>query len=434
MTENKSFLKKFWWLMIILVVVAGVGVWMTLTQSDTPAETNKSSDNTNNSSQQGASQLSMDPKYPACPTDLVGSGLLTSPILPLDKTTSIIPLGNFTIPGHILPVDHNYFANFADPNDRVPVYAPGNLWLYQIMEDTVTDATGAITERGYDFHYVVCRGIVLIISSPDTLKGNVAQLIQDNQSANCKTSPGKHAEGEVERQCFYSVDYQTTAGELVGETGKYKDYTHSGEVFAFNYNMTPDPAVNWNLWSDSDYGHAFCLFDLYGGSLKSQHEAKMGIYEVTGNDKVWRFRPRTIKPFCGQINQDIPGTAQGNWFGADKSDSATAIENSTLDITLSYDNIDPAVGRIVIGGNISESGVIYFTPENAGTVNRKLSDVTADNNIYCYDNRLHHSGTELLGGKVLLQLVDPNHLKIEYMADSACRGNEVFQNPFTYFR
>src|SRR5690606_21263049 len=149
---------------------------------------------------------------------------------------------------------------------------------------------------------------------------------------------------------------------------------------------------NWSYWADSDYGHAFCLFDLYSGELKKAQEAKMGkmlIEKKNGSltETVRAFKQRTIELLCGQINQNVEKTAQGIWFGEGKNiNDPDVIKKSAMDLTLTHDNVDPTIGRMVIGGNFTEAGVIFFTPKHSGTINREFSEVKADNKVYCYDN------------------------------------------------
>jgi|GEM_PF-4043001 len=54
---------------------------------------------------------------PDCPENI--QGILTAPMIDLDKVSSIIPLGNIAPPGHTSPVDHNYFNTLSE--EKIPL-------------------------------------------------------------------------------------------------------------------------------------------------------------------------------------------------------------------------------------------------------------------------------------------------------------------------
>lgn len=100
---------------------------------------------------------------------------------------------------------------------------------------------------------------------------------------------------------------------------------------------------------------------------------------------------RTAAPNCGQVMQDVPGTAQGNWFTESFGDHA----NWDQEMALVHGQLDPTLAAISIGGTVMEMGVWLFPPENAGLVNRESSQVKPDGRIYYYQGALSfHSGQE----------------------------------------
>ena len=103
---------------------------------------------------------------------------------------------------------------------------------------------------------------------------------------------------------------------------------------------------------------------------------------------------------------------------------------------LGYDNSDPNLSVISVGGVFTEPLRWKFYPQDSGFLNTKFEEVTVDGNIYCYDDRINDfHGVANKGpiGRILLQLVNENELKIEFQ-DGDCITNSNFQNPTVYNR
>src|SRR3970040_2857741 len=84
--------------------------------------------------------------------------------------------------------------------------------------------------------------------------------------------------------------------------------------------------------------------------------------------------------------QDLPPTAQGNWFfpGIYLRD---APDVSPL-LSLAHDYVDPSQPLFSIGSSIQgvNAGLYTFRIESQGLVNRDFSEVRADGQTYCYEN------------------------------------------------
>ncbi len=76
-----------------------------------------------------------------------------------------------------------------------------------------------------------------------------------------------------------------------------------------------------------------------------------------------------------------------------------------------------------------------FAPTHLGTINREFSEITADNTVYCYqpDTSTQRFTGMPINGKIVLQLVDANSLKVEHQ-NGSCSNNENFNKPTTYLR
>lgn len=368
--------------------------------------------------------------YPACPKNL--SGILTAPLMDPKYISQLTPLGNINPPGHTSPVDHIYFA--TDFPGRIPLLAPADASITNLTEILKADSSGRYIPTGYVVRYVVCDGLVLDFASYTSL----IKPLQDelaSQKPDCKygiVKPG-HT-GGPEGQCYYNVKYKVKSGEEIGwvqaiRNGQNLDLPF--EIWAANYNKPARSDVNWNFYNDDRYAHSMCTFDLYSGGLKRQFYAKFGRTVVLGEDKQkhFVFVQRTIEPICGQVNQDIVGTVQGMWYAGSSSEKELEFQGKGL--AFLHNNIDPTQGEISIGGNFTkQAGVIMFKPTHLGNVDREPSEVKSDGMIYCYNSG---QGGWSIDGKILVQLINNHHLRVEHLAGS-CGEGEAFHKAFVYQR
>jgi len=363
--------------------------------------------------------------YPKCPGDL--AGILTVPLIELKHITSITPLGNLNPPGHTSPVDHNYFS--VDTDNKVPVYAPADGWITDLVVILAKDEkTSKYVDRWITLDIEICQGLKLTLANLT----EASSILKDNWPKNdngCKYGINKSGHDFTEGQCYYHSNIKVRAGDFLGYTQNEinKDGTKSFgfEIWAANYNQSPPANIDWSFYDDDRYAHIMCTFDLYTGSLKKQFYDKLGTVDSKFTDS--SFIKRTIEPICGTVNQNIVGTIQGMWFGEgwknrkDKNNPEDSRQFSFL-----HWNIDPTYAEIGNAGEISngQPDQVTFLPNHSGTIDREPSEVKADNKIYCYNFR---------DGKILTQLVDDRHLRLEYQS-GFCERSETFKKYFNYER
>jgi hypothetical protein len=123
--------------------------------------------------------------------------------------------------------------------------------------------------------------------------------------------------------------------------------------------------------------------------------------------------------------QDVPGTAQGNWFfpGIYLRD---APDVSPL-LALAHDYVDPSQPLFSIGTSIQgvNPGLYTFQIESQGLVNRDFSEVSADGQTYCYENFLQDRAAGgmpvgQLSGILLLSMPSDTTLVIEAVEGRSC--------------
>jgi hypothetical protein len=376
---------------------------------------------------------------PECPATL--SGLLTASMVDPSNLAGLIPLGNSNPPQHTVPVDHVYFTspysfNGSCTNGHVcmptiPFYAPGDGTVVTVLEVATTYLDGSPDSTSYEIDFALCRGLLLRMAGITGLEPSLLTLVHQ-ATPSCKSIAPKHTNEASTEFCYYMTSIIQKGGTQIGSTGGLE----FPEVWAFNYNLAPDPAIDWSRYDYEDYAYAVCLFDLYDGELNNTLFSKFGRV-TTAVDGGAAFVPRTAAPICGTARQTIVGTAQGDWFAT----AAGGWDNpnfgfGTADLSLIHDNYDPTLGKFSIGGQIlvgvpGNLGVAMFTPQHSGTINREFSEILPGATIYCYQS----DGGPPWGqsGKLLVSLTDAHHLRIENQTGS-CGSSESFQSSFDYER
>jgi len=416
--------RRVWWILLILIVIFGVTIFLL----------SKSS---------GNKLTKILNKYPTCPANV--EGILDHQLIDIDKITSMTPLGNLNPPGHTSPVDHIYFSTNFDA--KIAVYAPADAWVTNIIS-VAMDAGQGFEPYGYVIQLTICDGLILDFAN----NTDISQTLKDeisNQKGDCKDSPKKDGHVGPERQCSYSLNYKVSSGEQIGYT---QPTVMSGggldlqfEIWAANYNKPAPSNIDWSYYDDNRYAHIMCPFDLYTGSLKQQFYAKLGSIDrkVIKDEKTGKrietsssFKPRTIEPICGTVNQNIVGTIQGMWFGEGwKNRKDKNIPDNIKQFSFLHWNLDPTYAEIGNAGEITggQSGQFQFIANHTGTIDREPSEVRADGKVYCYNYGVTKDGQQLSGGKILTELVDDRHLKLEYQSGN-CGTVETFTKSYNYER
>lgn len=349
---------------------------------------------------------------PSCPDTSLFSA---SPIEPEDLV-QITPLGNQNPPDHTIPTDHIYMniksGKENDPNLIKPVVSPGEITVTSITRSTAKKS-GQIFTDDYSLSFNPCKEVAGWFGHITSLAPKLAEMVESG--ASCDT---RHPRPEDEyTYCQKRVNVKLSAGEVIGETG-------AGNTRGLDWQLNDKRSksleyANPKRYRDESF-HFVCPLDYFSADLKSV------LYDKLGSEQT----KRTIEPRCGEVEQDEAGTLQGNWF-ADKRIPADDPESWGKTLSLTHDNIDPAIGVVVIGGVIADPGTIGFLPSKSGTVNREFSEVIPGETVYCYRSTSNIS--RMSSGKVLLELVDAETLKAEHKSGS-CGSGESFSNPTTYYR
>lgn len=397
---------------------------------------------------QDQSTKTTDASIRPCPANL--TGILTYPLMEPKYISALTPLGNINPPGHTAPVDHIYFA--TNETSRIPLHAPANAVITSIIAETVKNSQGKYVPSGYVVQYTVCDGLVLDFASYT----DVIQPIKDElakQTPECFSDISKVEHLDQSGQCSYHLSFPVTSGQEIGWVQRVSSSDGFSElpfeIWAANYNQSPPSQTNWSYYNDDRYAHIICPFDLYGDDLKTQFEKKFGRWEsgdykdpftgtITPNPSGGFFIPRTIAPLCGQVDQDLTDTIQGMWFnGPPKASQKDGnIDSTGQGLAIVHDNLNPQLGVISIGGELTGAieGAFLFVPSHSGRINREPSEVTADGQTYCYDQRSKSGGDQsMFNTKILIQLVDAHHL-IASNQTGDCTGQEKITKQYVFER
>ena len=113
------------------------------------------------------------------------------------------------------------------------------------------------------------------------------------------------------------------------------------------YSLAAKPLAFANpdrYFSDLDLRlNVVCPFDGFTPEAKAEQMSRIGGYDG---------QPRTVEPLCGEVMQDVPGTAQGNWFAGGFAGPV----DCPNELSLVHDYIDPTKSAISVGRTIMESG------------------------------------------------------------------------------
>ncbi len=369
---------------------------------------------------------------PDCPADPSAPLFEVSPIQ-LSDLLEVVPLGNLNPPGHTFPTDHLYFIirlNGVDqsisdkPPAVFPVFAPGRIWITQI--DKKQYARPSSTD--YSLRFQPCKQFGGYFHHVQQLSENLLIRTGPFEGSGCDT----YSDGSI--VCRKHVMIEMEAGEIIGVN---EEKENLGLDFGAMDSRVPplayaNPARYWSSPSGLDPHPLVCVIDYYSPDVRDQLRGRLG-----GNGGQ-AFR--TVEPICGEVEQDEPGTAQGNWFL--RGTVGTPPLPYTTHLALVRDNIDPLLGAFSVGAPVPGLGPFTenFAPQTSGgRVNLDFSQVTADGNIYCYDSWHNRSGEPVTHTQpriVLIQLTGATTLRIEKqdVAESECgTGPWAFQANYVDF-
>lgn len=360
---------------------------------------------------------------PDCAADTEEPVFGVSPVA-VDDLLGIVPLGNLNPPGHTFPTDHIYFfLGRSDPQDPVSapaetlVFSPGRVWVTSVVFVEHLYADPPFTD--YTIRFSPCRQIEAYFMHMTSLSEALLQQIGSQQEADCRQyTAGGQRYGYCER---WGLEIEVQQGEVLGTAGG-RQGQNALDMGAMDARLPAlgyaNPTRIQGNPSGLDQLHVVCPLDYFETGIRAQLMGLLGD---------WSGDRRTIEPVCGEVMQDIAGTAQGKWYLAGTTEPFP--ENPHL--ALVHDNVDPTFGAFAVGTSVPElqSDTYFFRPRFTGTTNLDFSLLTPGGTVYCYEELIGYLGApqSSLSFKLLLQLTPEGIVRIEKQPGDQCGpGPNIF--------
>lgn len=295
------------------------------------------------------------------------------------------------------------------------VFAPANLIVTRITHISSIH-NGQLRENDYKLDMVPCKNVGIQF---DHIRELSPKLAGAYKASKPKCQENQRA-GNLNRYCSIDMNIKLVAGELIGVAGG--SMATGLDFGATDGRQKPLEFAN-NKRYRNNYRQTLCPYDLFSPELKSH------LYQFLGSNE----QRREIEPICGTIAQDVPGTAQGNWYqGKGSSDE---LERQGKMVALIHDNVDPKLGLIVLGNTFSK---VVFSPTHSGLLNREFAAVVPGQDIYCYQpnttgSRVSYGTHGQFKGSVLIRLPSASELDVEVKSED-CSSNTTFTSPTRFIR
>ena len=342
----------------------------------------------------------------------------------LSDFMGLVPLGNLAPSGHIFPTDHIYFhINRLDVDQwelgtvSVPVVAPGNMIITSVTFSEALSVDPPVSD--FVVRFSPCTEIQAFFIHMASLSDWLLAEIGTNFDRCNEYSVG----GGDFRNCeIRGLRIEVPAAEVIGTAGG-NQYANALDLGVYDLRTPPLPYANPSRWQDRSL-HIACPLDYFVTEVRQALQQRLGEHDNTGL--------RIIEPFCGEVEQDEPGTAQGVWIA--EGTEYTFPEDPHL--SLVRDNIDPSISVFAVGTGIGasglETGLYYFTPLDSGLINRAFRDVIPGE-VYCYEN-LALRFNQPSGVNIILEMPTPTTLRIQRITTPCGTGPWTLNDTATNFQ
>jgi hypothetical protein len=376
-----------------------------------------------------------------------GDSFFTHMPTQLGALSAIVPLGNVNPAAHTLPTRHIYvYPKMATPDDvstaiTIPVRAPGRLEI--VVIEFHPDSLD------WSLHLKPCKDISLYFFHVQTLVPKIAAAV------------GNIADGGVKLTDFTAkpVSIMVTPGQLLGHAKIFDMGIH-------DFRKSPLPFVNPARYA-VDFPKLFAAFPGLAADPIAQKLAKLIVPQAVFNRcPIDYFRPKlrsalearladydgeppaSGKPLCYSHMQDVPGTAQGNWF-SDINPNHDALFAEERAVALITWNVNPTVQLFSLNENVPgfTSGLLeaaaqpndvnsafeFPVREGPQRINRRFAEIK-DDAIYCYDIVRVQRGGPRLEAVILIAVSDGpggprSKLTLELVKAAGC---PAVKEPWTF--
>ncbi|MBM3690066.1 MAG: hypothetical protein FJW80_10540 [Actinobacteria bacterium] len=255
--------------------------------------------------------------------------------LALDHVQVVVPIGQQTAFGGSLSIRSYVHTKPELHGQRLPIYAPTDLVLYQASYYRAPGAS-ADYKPEYSLYFDAGCGIEVQVYHVKGVVGAVAGVVPSEPSPSSAGQPVARTPVKAGTQIGW---FEGEAGKSVAFDFRVEDSAHTNS-FINQQRFDNSPGARGEL-------HAICPYDLYVGAQRDRWLAKLG---APSSNPV----PGTP---CGVISQGKAGSAQGLWFFRDAKVNEFTYRGDTWSEGLpagQYQSqiaftVDP-VGTVRIGG------------------------------------------------------------------------------------
>lgn len=296
------------------------------------------------------------------------------------------------------------------------LYSPGNLTVIRIRASE--HVTAGFTD--YSITLKPCEDITIVFGHVSSL---LADLFGDSSSYQDWRLNSEYSTGsETYRVWTQEIDIKVTAGEVLGTTGGNPGIW-AWDFGVYDQRRSQKGVANPQRWETSRALTAVCLLPYFEeGPVLDQ------LVGLVHRDKV---EGETLP--CGSNFQDLPGTAQGNWFLPGVND--TYPEDPHL--ALVHSNIHPDHAVLSVGNSSPNLryGKYEFLPASQGLLNRDFRDIIPDGQIYGFQTSVTSVPYGLgFSGVIIIMMPDAETLWIDALRGAATEpASWVFTENKTVF-
>jgi len=290
---DKSFFRRFWWIIFLLIMLLGVGLFLIQKDKKSSTKDDLENDNQDQTSQAGKN----------CTDDQAS---FTAEFTDFSKIDAFQPIGSITGASR----GRSYIT--ITKGETVPIYSPMDATLTSI----IYAYRGPDADHGeYGFKFDAGCGVTFLLDHLDSVSDEMKQHAPAQPTTSTATND--------------SLSIPVKAGTLLG----YTDGTLQARTFDFlvldsNIETFHIKPTRWE-WEQSLY--SVCPYDLFTLEIKNKYYQKIGLSSDTGFEKA---------ESCGQISYDIADTISGGWFLDDES---TDTKGEFLLIGATFNQVDLVV-------------------------------------------------------------------------------------------
>jgi len=322
-----------------------------------------------------------------------------------DAFFQIDPLGATNPSAHTFPTVHTYMM-LSDNSVSRNVFAPGDITLTQV--NLVENLSKGGTD--YSLNFTSCTEITGYFDHLSSINSEISDQLAAFDNCN------QYFAGPDEyRFCSQPTSIEITTGYNLGTVGGPGSQGSAALDFGLrDTRITPLHYTNPARVVASDQVFVVCPYDYF-----EPGSAKTVLFDKLGN-------ARSDPPVCGTVEHDVDDTLQGRWYLKGTNDFS---ENDHIALVPS--NTAPVTtGVLSIGNSDVGTAAFFFDYRDSGLINRRFSEVSQFDTIYCWDSLRNRTGTiasgsaQALSGIIYVKLIDEINLVMERSTQfSSCPAN-----------